>query len=161
MSISLNNHESRIAALESDIEISTSYAEFVYTPPSEHPDPDTGIVTVLFKTTGLKILFGQVYLRKSGQYVMKLPVYIKNTGVTGLAYSHNATNAHSSPLTMFRYANTSEGIAVDRETGISMSSNSDYANVIWIAIGILYTYRYIIKSAQKFAPLSYLFNKEV
>ena len=34
-------------------------------------------------------------------------------------------------------------------------------NFYWIAIGILYTYRYIIKSLLIFTPLSYLFNKEV
>ena len=139
MSISLNNHESRIKALENAGSGSwTKYSNSVGYCLTEN-------------STGLKIQFGTagndsyptITFPKPFTTIVSCVGFGNSTRVS--AASDGAPHIRSINLTSCRL-----------DTG---SLEIKYAR--WIAIGILYTYRYIIKSAQKFAPLSYLFNKEV
>lgn len=132
MSISLNNHESRIKALEnSGITNPTVLATNTY---------GTAI-----KFGGLLIQGGWFDNKNQSDRTITFPK------VFSKVYTFTASGNHGR-LTV----STSSAVIRDTHYG------SDKPPIIdWIAIGILYTYRYIIKSAQKFTPLSYLFNKEV
>ena len=139
MGISLNNHESRIKALEDKGSGSwTKYSNSVGYCLTEN-------------STGLKIQFGTAGNDSYPTITFPKPfttiVSCVGLGIaSGVSTSSDgAPHIRSISLTACRLDSGSIG--------------SKY--IRWIAIGILYTYRYIIKSAQKFTPLSYLFNKEV
>ena len=141
MSISLNNHESRIKALESS-------SPTIQTNPVANGYMKVGSLLFQWGSTSygdssgssIKIVFQKTFIstpfyvcaaavKSSGSLLWQVTQSVTNTGFT---FVWNGYNGHA------------------RSSGCN-----------WIAIGILYTYRYIIKSAQKFTPLSYLFNKEV
>ena len=141
MSISLNNHESRIKALEGS-------SATIQTNPVANGYMRVGNLLFQWGSTSygnssssnVKIIFPKTFtttpfyvcaaaVKSSGSLLWQVTQSVTNTGFTFLWNGYN---------------------------GNAVSSGCN-----WIAIGILYTYRYIIKSAQKFAPLSYLFNKEV
>ena len=132
MSISLNNHEDRIKALE-----------------------NSGITnpTVLATNTyGTAIKFGGLIIQggwfNNGRQFSRTITFPK---VFSKVCTFTASGNHGG-LTV----STSSAVINDTHYG------SDKPPIIdWIAIGILYTYRYIIKSLLIFTPLSYLFNKEV
>lgn len=141
MSISLNNHESRIKVLESKINTATG-----------------GGITEVNSSANGYVKFGNGI--------------IINWGTISLANERTRWATFAKPFTTTNYRVVSQKTSADhnnntpmkitgKETGrFAMYSWGVYA-ADYIAIGILYTYRYIIKSAQKFTPLSYLFNKEV
>ena len=131
MSISLNNHESRITALENKSNTTGGIIETKMTNP--------GYVKF---SNGILIQFGDVNNgNNSFKTAFKSMVKMAVSGEWSY-YGDNIVNSVS--LTGF-------------------NARIEFTNYLrnYIAIGILYTYRYIIKSAQKFTPLSYLFNKEV
>ena len=167
MSISLNNHEDRIKALESDIEVTKSGMVYIsgYKPTEEIPSK---MVSIKFKRSNIKMAFGMLSSTKPGDYRFELPFKIDEyTG--GLASTHNSNSVGGSlgwgdGIDRFRFAVSSNGssdsYSPDKTRVILTHVSSDLI-IHWIAIGILYTYRYIIKSLLIFTPLSYLFNKEV
>ena len=139
MSISLNNHESRIKALENKGTGSwTKYSNSVGYCLTEG-------------STGLKIQFGNAGNDAYPTIIFPKP-FTTIVSCVGLGINSGQSTA-------------SDGAPHIRSislTACRLDSGSSAASYVrWIAIGILYTYRYIIKSAQKFTPLSYLFNKEV
>ena len=141
MSISLNNHESRIKALEgSSATIQTNpvangymkVGSLLFQWGSTSYDDSSGSSTkIVFQKTFTSTPFYvcAAAVKSSGSLLWQVTQSVTNSGFTFL---WNGYNGHAS------------------SSGFN-----------WFAIGILYTYRYIIKSAQKFTPLSYLFNKEV
>lgn len=139
MSISLNNHEDRIRVLENAG--SVSWSKF----------SNSVGYCLTENSTGLKIQFGTagndpyptITFPKPFTTIVSCVGFGNSTRVS--AADDGTPHIRSINLTSCRL-----------DTG-----SLEIKYVHWIAIGILYTYRYIIKSAQKFAPLSYLFNKEV
>lgn len=133
MSISLNNHESRIKALE-----------------------NSGITspTILATNTyGKCVKFGSLLIQggnfDNAQWSDRTITFPRAFSQVFFLDSNMNPAGCSLSNTAVTFNDTHCGVKVK----IIAAS--------WIAIGILYTYRYIIKSAQKFTPLSYLFNKEV
>lgn len=139
MSISLNNHESRIVTLENKVTGSwTKYSNSVGYCLTEN-------------STGLKIQFGTAGNDAYPTITFPKP-FTTIVSCVGLGYS-SAVSTASDGCTHIR------SISLTSCRLDSGSTNAKY--VRWIAIGILYTYRYIIKNLLIFTPQSYLFNKEV
>ena len=139
MSISLNNHESRIKALENAG--SGSWSKF----------SNSVGYCLTENSTGLKIQFGAAGNDPYPTITFPKPF----TTIVSCVGFGNSTRVSAS----------SDGTPHIRSINLTScrldTGSLEIKYVRWIAIGILYTYRYIIKSAQKFVPLSYLFNKEV
>lgn len=139
MSISLNNHESRIKVLESKGNGSwTKYSNSVGYCLTEN-------------STGLKIQFGNAgddtYPIITFPQPFTTIVSCIGLGVDSEVSTKDGGAPHIRTISL---------------TACRLDSGSIPAKYVrWIAIGILYTYRYIIKSLLIFTPLSYLFNKEV
>ena len=141
MSISLNNHESRITALENRTLSGLSIISSSLT--------TNGFVE--FSNT-LIVNWGINRGTPNGTEY-SLPKAFKKVGFIAVGSPHVPPSSvyWTQPATAY----------INGLTKIRVGGHSSTGNIAWIAIGILYTYRYIIKSAQKFTPLSYLFNKEV
>lgn len=139
MSISLNNHESRIKALENAG--SGSWSKF----------SNSVGYCLTENSTGLKIQFGTAGDDPYPTITFPKPF---TTIVSCVGFGDNSVKSEPA-----------DGAPHIRSISLTScrldSGSSEMRHIRWIAIGILYTYRYIIKSAQKFTPLSYLFNKEV
>lgn len=139
MSISLNNHESRIKALESAG--SGSWSKF----------SNSVGYCLTENSTGLKIQFGAAGDDPYPTITFPKPF---TTIVSCVGFGNNSVG--SDP------GDGAPHIRSISLTSCRLDSGSRIMKYVrWVAIGILYTYRYIIKSVQKFAPLSYIFNKEV
>lgn len=138
LSISLNNHESRIKALES--KTGKFKTEVVWTGSSS-----TATLSIP-KLANYSVCVCYTSGRANGGFTLT------SDGQTGGWYDDS-------------YDAVFDGVWCSW-TGTSLKVNCKNGRTTnrlkaVVAIGILYTYRYIIKSAQKFTPLSYLFNKEV
>ena len=143
MSISLNNHENRIKALENSGSIGWTTGSSA-----------TGRWFKESKT-GLIIQCGRWYCDDNSNDTDRVHNLIFPTPFSDINYGFGTfLEISGATITGENKPQYKDKIYIDI---------NGYASsyVKWIAIGILYTYRYIIKSAQKFAPLSYLFNKEV
>ena len=133
MSISLNNHESRIKVLE-----------------------NTGITSPTILATnsfGKCIKFGSLLIQggnfDNAEWSERTITFPKAFSQVFFLDSNMTPNGFNLSNTSVTFHDTHCGVKVK----IVAAS--------WIAIGILYTYRYIIKSLLIFTPLSYLFNEEV
>ena len=139
MSISLNNHEDRIRVLENAG--SGSWSKF----------SNSVGYCLTENSTGLKIQFGTAGNDAYPTIAFPKPF---TTIVSCVGFGANSDQSTSS-----------DGCPHIRSISLTScrldSGSTSALYVRWIAIGILYTYRYIIKSLLIFTPLSYLFNKEV
>ena len=138
MSISLNNHESRIKALESAGSGSWTYGS------------NANGSWIKDNKSSVKIEWGEL---NTSQTTRTFPLTFNTKPALQIS---TVWNSASSRGYFYHHITT-----VSASSFSIVSADRGYIVIPWIAIGILYTYRYIIKSAQKFAPLSYLFNKEV
>lgn len=141
MSISLNNHESRIAALETN-KGSSSWTKGSNSNGYWAKDSGSGLI-IQWGTCGINT-------DQWKTFDLPIPFTSGNFGFNVIGTSGRDNE----------WANGFDCTGRNT-TQFSLGGRCAGGTKIWIAIGILYTYRYIIKSAQKFAPLSYLFNKEV
>ena len=132
MSISLNNHESRITALENKGTGSWSTGG------------SNNSYWARESSTGLTIQWGYVSSSQGGSKTVSLSRPFSNTSYSAIVV-RQTTNF-----------NTGAYVFPTKVGTRNVSSFTMYANTesaLWIAIGILYTYRYIIKSLLIFTPL--------
>ena len=140
MSISLSNHESRISALEK----AGYVTESKYTNPG-HIKFSSGVI-INFGDTNGAIATNFCPQTFSKPFTSKCICSVASPTRDMGNWAGEECRSFLTSLSTIK-------------VGAYGVSGSIY--VSWIAIGILYTYRYIIKSLLIFTPLSYLFNKEV
>ena len=138
MSISLNNHESRIKALENAGSGSWTYGS------------NANGSWIKDNKSSVKIEWGELNTSQTSR-TFPLTFNAKPALQISSCFNSNSSNGY-----FYHHIKT-----ISVSSFSITSSDRGYMIIPWIAIGILYTYRYIIKGAQKFTPLSYLFNKEV
>ena len=138
MSISLNNHETRIKALES--KTGKFKTEVVWTGSSS-----TATLSIP-KLANYSVCVCYTSGRANGGFTLT------NNGYTGGWHDDSGSAVFDGVWCSW----TGTSLKVTCRNGRATNRLSAV-----IAIGILYTYRYIIKSLLIFTPLSYLFNEEV